>query len=584
MSRAIDPTSTTLGRPPSTTPVYVKVKTQKNEREDDDDERKQSDDRPYEQPTKGMRVGDIPMRVGDLPNADDMEELDLSTEERQILDGERRPDQVIKVPEDRGETHLDNYPKWAERREQMYPFAQVTNRKVYMPRYTLLTHHGQENEWMKTAVATQFHSDLFGKTARRWFEAMMTTLGAPLLNTSKCEMRMIDVEAPPPFQMPEMAYDPRDEYRIPATDTDDDLEEDSFTFAAIPYPLRCVPTPDERAADHRTRLVDLVRRHAKQVILSRAARAPATPEANTHKDKVNDEEHPCRRCNARTVNSVLRHYCHPCEVDMEAARQEKIQTSWRPPLQSWPTPAHDEAASKPEASKTVKSEPVIKQEPRTGVKIEIFGTPPVPKAPRKAVTYREQEDELMVINHRNRDRLKNDTSSEVDLKEEEESPLGSALSVVFQPNQRPLLRRMAREDVVSYRNRQTAINTAVVAIGKFDGTTSKAPKYMQDLCTQVVTYKFSEQEIITLVPEARTMVDAAATWLTTNLTKVCQLSDKPIQALLMRFRAHYVDPHVTRDLRKQLATTTLTTPTLSLKDLDTHFAHSYLSHPSRLFH
>lgn len=551
----------------STVPVYERIKMRKHEVDDDEDERKYDDDvKDKKNDTNRADLEKKGIRVGDLPDADDIEELDLSDDEREVRNDERRPDPIIKMPEGDDESHLDNYPKWAERREQMFPFADASNKKIYRERHSLLNHQGRKNEWMRTGIVTQFHPRLFGHTARRWFEAVMATHGVPLVAAR--ERRRVDASAKPPFEMPEMAYDPRDVYRPSASDTEDDLEEDNFTFAALPYALRIAPTSSERAAEHHLDLPELVRRHARQVILQRAGQKPATPDVKGHSSELDDESHPCKRCKRVTVYSMLKQYCAPCEKARESERRIQVENSWIPSMED---DGHEVRQRIIDPTTRPETPSMVKQEPSYSVKMEPYAASTAAKeTARKCMTYREQEEELIILGHKTRDRMRNESSSEIDLQEEADSPLGSVLSVVFQPQQRPLLRRMMRTDLANFRDRNAATSAAVLAIGKFDGTTSRAPKYMQDLCTQVQTYQFNEQEIITVM--MRTTIDSANVWLQTNLADVFQLPDKPIQALLMRFKTHYVGPHITRDLRKQLATTVLTNPTPTLKDLDTHYA------------
>jgi hypothetical protein len=514
-----------------------------------------------------IKTGDIPrerprvpthtrqeLRMSDLPDTVDDTSSDESDEDA-VSRRDRQPDKMIRVPEDQDEDHLDSYPEWAMRREQLFPYRDPRNYKMYSTRHTLLSTQGRRMEWMRTAVHTRFHAALFGRSARRWFEAAMQTLGAPLRTAASQRYRTIDLSRPPPCHVPEMAYDPRDVVAITNDDHEPDLEPDSFTFERLPRPLRRDPEDHERAHAHTHSLMELIRQHARHTQLRRAAQGP---DASTrpHKQTSEDEDsRPCKRCKTRRVYGLKVH-CHTCEDEIAAWKREQVDRSWMPAMEQDPALC-------------------VKTEPAATVKLEPYGTQPsmtkaTRVAGRKHMTYREQEQELTILGERTRDKLRNDNSTDADLREEEESPLGTVLSVVFQPHQRPLLRRIARDDLLTFRDRHAALTAATQVIAKFDGTTSKAPKYMQDLCTQVQTYKFTEQEIMTLMN--KTMIDAANMWLQTNLAEVFQLPDKPIQALLMRFKSHYVGAHVVRDIRKQLASTVLTTATPTLKDLDTHYA------------
>jgi hypothetical protein len=487
-------------------------------------------------------------KMSNLPDiVEDATSDNSDDDEDKVRDRDRRPDTTIRLPENVDDDHLDSYPEWALQRERLFPYDSADYRKLYTTRYTLLSARGRRLEWMRTAVSTRFHASLFGQSARQWFEAVMQTLGVPLPSSTR-KYRNVDLSRPPPVKIPDMYYDDRDLVTVEADDAEPDLPPNSYTFARLPRQLRSDPIIGEQAQDHNNTLTDMIKMYARQLQLTRIARAPASSAtAGKHHDDDDDQSSPCRRCKKNKVYGLKIH-CHTCELELAKIKQDQIDQSWMPKME----------ADLVEPNMTVKIEQYGNQSSAARVPV------------RKHMTYREQEKELTVIGERSRDRLRNETSSDADLQEEEASPLGSVLSVVFQPHQRPLLRRIARTDLVSFRDRNAALIAAGNALTKFDGTSSKAPKYLQDLCTQIQTYKFNEQEIVALMN--KTMIDAANQWLQTNLAEVFQLPDKPMQVLLMRFKEHYVGAHVVRDIRKQLASTVLTTTTPSIKDLDTHYA------------
>ena len=463
---------------------------------------------------------------------------------------DRRQDPLIRIAEHVDEDHLDSYPEWTLQRERLFPYSSMDHRQLYMIRHTLLSAQGRRLEWMRTAIHTRFHPSLFGQTARQWFEAAMQTLGVSLLPSTR-KHRAIDLSVQPPISIPDMSYDPRDPVVVEADDDDNDLPSDSHTFEKLPLVLRRDPDVHSKAPNHDRTLTDLVKVYARQLRLKRISQQPATPD-KTNGQTVDDEEsYPCRRCKTKKVYG-LKVMCDTCETEAAKVKRDMVEQSWMPKMEADPSV------------------------PAVTVKLEQYNnrqTPApsaTPASTRTHMTYKEQEEELTIIGERSRDRLRNESSSNVDLLEEMTSPLGSVLSVVFQPHQRPMLRMMVRKDLVTFRDRNAAVIAAAQSLTKFDGTTSKASKYLQDLCTQVQTYQFDAQEIVTLLN--KTMIDAASMWLQTNLAEVFQIPDKPMQVLLMRFKTHYIGAHVIRDIRKQLASTVLTAATPTIKDLDTHYA------------
>lgn len=186
------------------------------------------------------------------------------------------------------------------------------------------------------------------------------------------------------------------------------------------------------------------------------------------------------------------------------------------------------------------------------------------------LTYREQEDELQLLHHRTNDTVKASTCTGDDKDEERDSPLGNILSVVFQPYQRALQRRLRRDAFINSRDESAAATVSVTTIGKFDGSVADAPMYLQQLCSQVQQNNFGERVVISIMQ--RTMMGNALMWLNANMHEVFTIKYKPLQALLHRFRAQYIGTHFIRDLRKQMASTTLTNESLTMKDLDTHYA------------
>jgi hypothetical protein len=187
-----------------------------------------------------------------------------------------------------------------------------------------------------------------------------------------------------------------------------------------------------------------------------------------------------------------------------------------------------------------------------------------------ARTYREQEEELTLLRYRVTETVKSSANTQEDTEEERLSPLGDILSVVFQPHQRKLQQRLRRTELGNFRERVAAVATAVTSIGKFDGSVQDAPMYLLQLCSQVQQYGFDEREIVSIMQ--RTLTGNALMWLNSNMHDVFTLDYKPVQALLHRFRKQYIGAHITRDLRKQMATTVIMNNALTSRHLDTHYA------------
>jgi hypothetical protein len=521
--------------------------------------------------------------IGDLPDAADDDEIECSDDEAEIRQRDTRPDPTIKEKEPTSDNHIDSYPEWALKRETLYPYSRYKH--MYASRHSLLTPLDRKNEWMRFGVLTHFNAKLYGLTARRWFESYMQELGDTVIGAPIRKIRSVAKQTLP---VPVMWYDPRDDYSA-AVDNDDttqDLQEDSYTFEQLPLPLRNVPAPHEQADRHQRELTELVNTHVYHRRLKKIAQQPATPDIRPITQDMRDEEHPCARCKV-PVYSVLKRLCTSCEEVVKHERLAAIEAGYRPSLETEDqvrlqhadtgsmlgtpgTPVNAFSltigAYADPSAKTGTSNPDVA--PAAGVKKE----PAV-------LSYREQEDELKILHHRTVDAVQSSTSTKEDQEEEDESPLGNILSAVFLPHQRQLQRRLRRPQLGGFRDRNAAVIAAVTTIGKFDGSIAEAPTYLLNLCSQAQQYVLSEPEIVTVLQ--RTMTGNALMWLNTNMHETFNLAYKPLQALLHRFRTQYLGPHITRDLRQQMRTTTLTNDSLTMKDLDTHYA-SYRSLLMRL--
>jgi hypothetical protein len=524
----------------------------------------------------------ISRRIGDLPDAADDDELDCSDDEVEVRRRDTRPDPTIKMKEPDSDDHIGSYPEWALKRESMYPYDRY--RSMYTPRHSLLTPLDRNNEWMRFGILTHFNAKLYGLTARRWMESYMQELGDPLIGAPTRKIRSVAKQTLP---VPVMWYDPRDDYNAAAdeADTAQDLEEDSYTFEQLPLPLRNMPAAHERADRHRHELIQLVNTHVYHRRLKKVAQQPATPDNRPITQDMRDEEHPCARCKV-PVYSVLKHMCTACEDAVKHTRLAAIEAGYRPQLET-DDPVHQQPVDTvPTAGAPVSKQKAssVKSEKAFSLMIGTYTDPsaatdtgdrdnePVTRVKKEHVplTYREQEAELTLLHHRTADAVKSSTSTEEDREEESESPLGDILSTVFQPHQRQLQRRLRRTNIGGFRDHVAAVTAAVTTIGKFDGTVGDAPMYLLNLCSQVQQFGFDEAEIISLMQ--RTMTGNALTWLNSNMHEVFTIKYKPLQVLLHRFRKQYIGAHITRDLRKQMASTVLTNDSLTMKELDTHYA------------
>ncbi len=550
-------------------------------------------------------IGDLPEAASEIDDEEE-EELDLSADEATIRRKDQQADKIIKERVEEDEDHLTNYPMWAELRESIYPYAK--NQKLYKTRFSLLSERDRRNEWMRFGVTVHFRPNLYGHTARHWFENFMIAHGVPLKDSdANRPVRNASVDRPP-FEVPRMAYDPRDSYDPEeiTSPTDQDLEDYNFTFEKLPDAIRNKPPIHEREPAHHMDLIQVAYRYAQQYKMKLLANQPVTPKEKPITTEMRGEEHPCARCKT-PVYSILKRMCSKCEEKYEVEKRKAIANGYLPPLASVPSISlpptsssmYAEANTAPTyinriSSSQVKSEPsnvassfLVNMGPYEGSSIvsstnheSESSNVRVKREPTK-LTYEEQEEELSIIQNKTKLVVKSVTSTDEDREEEDDSPLGDILAYVFQPYERAMQRAMRRNDISlhTFRDRATAVNSAVTSIGKFDGSVVTAPKYLFDLCTQVQTYGFVEREVIGIMD--RTMIGNAQTWLHSNKYECFNVKYKPLQVLLHRFRSQFLGPHVTRDLRKQMSSTILTTNNPSSKDLDTHY-NTYQTLVSRL--
>jgi hypothetical protein len=519
-----------------------------------------------------------PRRIGDLPDTADEDEIDTSTDEAEIRGRDAQPDPTVKMQEPVSDNHIDSYPEWAQRREQLYPYARYPH--LYSKRHSMLSPTDRKNEWMRFGILTHFNAKLFGLVARHWFESCMQELGDPLIGASTRTRRSV---AKQQLNIPEMWYDPRDDYTDEQVDPDEqDLQENSYTFEMLPVPLRNMPGAHEKADTHQRELAQLVKSYVYQRKLKKVALQPATPDNKIVTQDMKDEEHPCARCKV-PVYSVLKHMCTACEDAVKLAKQVAIDTGYRPVLE-----ADNQVTQQQQTIDNNMVAPVnthtatsIKQEKPFTLTIGTYADPsaavttdaaPAVKVKKEVVplTYREQEEELQILHHRTADTVRASTCTEDDEEEERLSPMGDVLSVVFLPSQRVLQRRLRRTELGNFRERASAVTSVVTTIGKYDGTLSEAPMYLKQLCSLSQQFGLNEGEIVQVMQ--RTLTGNALMWLNSNMHACFNLPYKPLQALLHRFRTQYIGAHITRDLRKQMATTVLTNDNLTMKDLDTHYA------------
>jgi hypothetical protein len=546
----------------------------KTQDEDDDDEHKY--DAPEEKKAK---------RIGDLPDAAPDDEIECSDDEADVIVREQRPDTVIKLKEPTNDNHIESYPEWALQREKMYSF--VNYKQMYTSRHSLLSPLDRQNEWMRFGILTHFNHLLFGRTARQWFETYMQELNDPIIGAKLRKVRSVAKQILP---IPIMYYDERDDYGANDDDcTAQDLQEGSFTFEKLPAPLRDMPQAHERAASHHHTLAQLVNTYVYHRRLKKAGQQqPTTPVNKSITQEMRDEEHPCARCNIPVYNQLKR-MCTPCDDTVRQLKQAAIETGYRPPLESEDQAMQQRLGAGSTANTPAQTQKTtsIKNENAFSLMIGTYNDPSAASVPgvnndnepdshvrvkteRAALTYREQEEELTLLHHRANDTVKASTSTTDDKDEERDSPLGDILSVVFQPYQRALQRRLRRDPFPNGREESAAATVAVTTIGKFDGSVAAAPMYLQQLCSQVQQNNFGERVVVSIMQ--RTMTGNALMWLNANMHEVFTIRYKPLQVLLHRFRQQYIGSHIIRDLRKQMASTTLTNDSLTMKDLDTHYA------------
>ena len=533
-------------------------------------------------------------KMGDLPTASELDEdeLPLSDDEAAVLEYDRKPDSLIKMPEGRGEDHLRNFPMWTYKREKLFPFANPCNARLYARRFTLMSGRGRHNEYLRTGAIVNFLPELFGAVVRRWWEAVMANHGVALKDAPKRPLRASKAT----FQLPEMAYDDRDEVHLEAEFDEHDLNEMSHTFGPLPEALRRHPPLHEQAQPHELTVQEFAVRHAKQMKRMQMARQPASPGDEPPSDDSEDDDYDnehrgrlCPRCKTeRVYGADWKKMCHQCTKLTAEEKEARLRRSM-PKLDADPLSAFEgylkpEIAESPSSSPTSSSSSSAAAGGHTSYRLSVGGSSvsldpygsssspaTIVKSESGPLNGRDQERALMLQKEEANARKRQGVTTSEDAREQAECVLGDILSYVIPPEERAMMRMLVVDGDLTFRDRLAAIEKSALLMGKFNGATMDAPGYLRRYCEQVVQYRYNQRDAHSLL--TKTMVGAAATWLETNMSDVFQLgvTGKPLELLMHRFREMYIGPHYAREVRHKLYTTKMKTPNPSREDLDTHY-------------
>ena len=484
------------------------------------------------------------MSVASRNYVGDNDEEEMRVRKQEAKSAQR---ELIFESEEEGEDELSNYVMWLQKRERVYPFTK--HPAFYGRRYTLLSHEGRWCEFLRTGTQLGFPTVLFGKGAHRWYKYMKQQgLG---VNQGEKEMRKV---LPQVVSFPTMVFDDEDPRLNVPSAASPDLVPNSRTLASLPLALQVDPPASQSRECHRMSLTvyvaQFIRQFARRRMLT-TAHVPV-PGGNASADGTSSPSE------EELSSSPPRHSVGKSRVsdDPHSLFSESTQP---PPLED--DSADLEIMAKSNAIERVKREQTARLKKEGEAEKFTLGEYMFSTQARKE---REKQVERM---------------SSSDLRDSNDSVLGDVIGTVLDEAMMATFRAarpLGMKAPTLGRDRKAILDTVVTTVGPFKGESKTAPTWLLSFCREVYINALAVADCHVVL--SRCMKERAAKWYTSNMGEITSTfpPEYTIQALLHRFKEHYMGRDLVRRYRDRLTTLKMTgAPTIDgLGNLYTQF-HKY---------
>ena len=438
----------------------------------------------------------------------DLDDADESDEEEDVNEKEIYEDEV-------NETEFESYVLWLSKREEIYPYEKCKN--MYKQRYSLLSPAGRHYEYMRTLFYTKCNNNLFPSQAQRWFKYIVQKwLGVKIGKVRTVDERSITI--------PQMSYDVNDQRMRVNKYGDCDLSPACATLSFLPTELNDHPSDELNVGTSPMSIEAYGTQHFKNRIILRS-QINGKAEKDIPSNSI-DESFDCKICGVNVTDNPYSKYCKSCDSTLRKSLNKYTSSGAIPKLEV---------------------DPSLFVSYNSGAAVDL------------AVQQHKIKQETQAHQHR----IEIETDDE-----EKKCVLGAALTLLFGPTAILRMRLSRGNAVYSERDLMKAVSESAVLLKTFSGDRSKAPRWLSDYCAQVYRYMFQQHHCIDLL--SRCFVSEAKTWLETNLLLVAVV-DRPIEALVIKFKDHFMGHAQQVKWRTFLQTTKLTGYTATLSDLKRHY-------------
>jgi hypothetical protein len=441
----------------------------------------------------------------------DLYDDEESDEEEDVNEKEIYEDEV-------NETEFESYVLWLSKREEIYPYEKCKN--MYKQRYSLLSPAGRHYEYMRTLFYTKCNNKLFPSQAQRWFKYIVQKwLG---INIGK--VRTVDERS---ITMPQMSYDVNDQRMRVNKYGDCDLSPACATLSFLPAELNDHPSDELNVGTSPISIEAFGTQHFKnRIILRSQINEKVEKDIPSNSESIIDESFDCKICGVNVTDNPYSKHCKSCDSTIRKSLNKYTSRGTIPKLEV---------------------DPSLFVSYNSGAAVDL------------AVQQRRIKQETQAHQHR----IEIETDDE-----EKKCVLGAALTLLFGPTAILRMRLSRGNAVYSERDLMKAVSESAIQLKTFSGDRNKAPRWLSDYCAQVYRYMFQQHHCIDLL--SRCFVSEAKTWLETNLYLVAVV-DRPIEALVIKFKDHFMGHAQQVKWRTFLQTTKLTGYTATLSDLKKHY-------------